>query len=254
LNDVFANERFRSAFDPLVFLVALGVAWEASVHLFDIKPYLFPALSDVFRVMWEHRWQMIIEGGYTLLEVLVGFAFAVVGGVVIALLIFFFPTARRTLYPMITTMQSIPKVALAPVMVVWFGYGLSAKFVMAFLFAVFPIIIATLGGLHGTPSNLVEHFQSLRASRWETIWRLRVPSALPSFMDGCKIAIPLAMIGAVVGEFIGSQNGLGYVILVSSSTAQTDLMFAALITIAVLSMVLFAIMELIGRIAWWRAV
>jgi len=81
-----------------------------------------------------------------------------------------------------------------------------------------------------------------------------VPSALPSFMDGCKIAIPLAMIGAVVGEFIGSQNGLGYVILISSSTAQTDLMFAALIAIAVLSMVLFGVMELIGRIAWWRAV
>jgi NitT/TauT family transport system permease protein len=248
------NEKIRNVLDPLVFLIVLGLVWEWSVQLFGIKAYLFPALSDVFKVLWSERASMMSQGAVTLLEVVVGFAFAAIGGVVIALAIFFVPTVRRTVYPLITAMQSIPKVALAPLMVVWFGYGLNAKFVMAFLFAVFPIIIATLGGLAGTPQNLVEHFQALNASRWETIWRLRIPSALPSFIDGCKIAVPLAMIGAVVGEFIGSQNGLGYVILISSSTAQTALMFAALITIALLSWVLFQIMELIGRLVWWRAV
>ncbi len=237
-----------------MFLIVLGLLWEGSVYYFGIKAYLFPRLSDVFRVLWDERVSMWNQSLITLLEVVVGFIWAVIGGIATALAIFFVPTIRRTVYPMITAMQSIPKVALAPLMVVWFGYGLSAKFVMAFLFAVFPIIIATLGGLAGTPQNLVEHFKALNASGWETIWRLRIPSALPSFIDGCKIAIPLAMIGAIVGEFIGSQNGLGYVILVSSSTAQTAQMFAALITIAVLSWTLFLIMELIGKLVWWRAV
>ncbi|MCX7314436.1 MAG: ABC transporter permease [Alphaproteobacteria bacterium] len=248
------SEKIRNVVDPVLFLIVLGLLWEWSVRFFRIKPYLFPTLSDVFAVLWNERVSMWNQGLITLLEVVVGFAAATVGGVIIALAIFFVPTVRRTVYPMITAMQSIPKVALAPLMVVWFGYGLSAKFVMAFLFAVFPIIIATLGGLAGTPQNLVEHFRALNASGWETIWRLRIPSALPSFIDGCKIAIPLAMIGAVVGEFIGSQNGLGYVILVSSSTAQTAQMFAALITIAVLSWALFLLMELISKLVWWRAV
>ena len=248
------SEKIRNVVDPVLFLIVLGLLWEWSVRFFRIKPYLFPTLSDVFAVLWNERVSMWNPGLITLLEVVVGFAAATVGGVIIALAIFFVPTVRRTVYPMITAMQSIPKVALAPLMVVWFGYGLSAKFVMAFLFAVFPIIIATLGGLAGTPQNLVEHFRALNASGWETIWRLRIPSALPSFIDGCKIAIPLAMIGAVVGEFIGSQNGLGYVILVSSSTAQTAQMFAALITIAVLSWALFLLMELISKLVWWRAV
>ena len=248
------SEKIRNVVDPVLFLIVLGLLWEWSVRFFRIKPYLFPTLSDVFAVLWNERVSMWNQGLITLLEVVVGFAAATVGGVIIALAIFFVPTVRRTVYPMITAMQSIPKVALAPLMVVWFGYGLSAKFVMALLFAVFPIIIATLGGLAGTPQNLVEHFRALNASGWETIWRLRIPSALPSFIDGCKIAIPLAMIGAVVGEFIGSQNGLGYVILVSSSTAQTAQMFAALITIAVLSWALFLLMELISKLVWWRAV
>ena len=248
------NDKVRNILDPIVFLIVLGLLWEGSVYYFGIKAYLFPRLSDVFRVLWDERVSMWNQSLITLLEVVVGFIWAVIGGIATALAIFFVPTIRRTVYPMITAMQSIPKVALAPLMVVWFGYGLSAKFVMAFLFAVFPIIIATLGGLAGTPQNLVEHFKALNASGWETIWRLRIPSALPSFIDGCKIAIPLAMIGAIVGEFIGSQNGLGYVILVSSSTAQTAQMFAALITIALLSWALFLIMELIGKLVWWRAV
>ena len=154
---------------------------------------------------------------------------------IVALAIFFVPTIRRTVYPMITAMQSIPKVALAPLMVVWFGYGLSAKFVMAFLFAVFPIIIATLGGLSSTPIIWSSIFSPSMHPDGRRSGDCAFRRRCRTFIDGCRIAVPLAMIGAVVGEFIGSQNGLGYVILISSSTAQTSLMFASLITIALLS-------------------
>jgi NitT/TauT family transport system permease protein len=248
------SDRVRNYVEPLLFIVFLGFVWEWGVILFDVRSYLLPPLSDVFAVWWEQKALLWQHGLITLVEVVVGFAVAVVGGVILAFGIFFIPTLRRTVYPLVTAFQSIPKVAIAPLMIVWVGYGLTSKFVMAFLFAFFPIVIATLGGLSSTPVNLIEHFQALKASNWETIWRLRVPSALPSFIDGCKIAVPLAMIGAIVGEFVGSQNGLGYVILISSSTAQTSLMFAALITIAAISMAMFGLLNLVGRFVWWRAV
>jgi NitT/TauT family transport system permease protein len=248
------NDRIRNYVEPLIFIVFLGFLWEWGVKAFDVRSYLLPPLSDVFRVWWDQKTMLFEHGMITLVEVVVGFAFAVIGGVILAFGIFYVPTLRRTVYPLVTALQSIPKVAIAPLMIVWFGYGLTSKFVMAFLFAFFPIVIATLGGLSSTPLNLIEHFQALKASSWETIWRLRVPSALPSFIDGCKIAVPLSMIGAIVGEFVGSQNGLGYVILITSSTAQTALMFAALITIAVISMAMFGVLNLVGRFVWWRAV
>lgn len=248
------SDRIRNYVEPLIFVVFLGLLWEWGVKAFGVRSYLLPPLSDVFRVWWDQKAMLWQHGMITLVEVVVGFAFAVIGGVILAFGIFYVPTLRRTVYPLVTALQSIPKVAIAPLMIVWFGYGLTSKYVMAFLFAFFPIVIATLGGLSSTPVNLIEHFQALRASSWETIWRLRVPSALPSFIDGCKIAVPLSMIGAIVGEFVGSQNGLGYVILITSSTAQTSLMFAALITIAVISMAMFGVLNLVGRFVWWRAV
>lgn len=240
--------------EPLLFFIALGLIWEWSVHHFQVRSYLLPPLSSVFSIMWTQRLNLLSHASVTLLEVIVGFVGAIVAGVLLASAIFYLPALRRTLFPFITAMQSIPKVALAPLMIMWFGYGLTSKFVMSFLFAFFPIVIATLGGLSSTPSHLVEHFKALRASTWETAWRLRIPSALPNFLDGCRIAIPLTMIGAIVGEFVGAQRGLGYVIMMSSSTSQTALMFAALITVAVMSTTLFLIFQLVSRFVWWRAV
>lgn len=248
------NEKLRRFGEPFLFFVFLGLIWEGSVHYFDIRSYLLPPLSDVFVEMWQSRLSLLSHGMVTLLEVIVGFAGAVVLGAIIAGLIFYIPMLRRTLLPFITAMQSVPKVALAPLMIVWFGYGPMSKYVMAFLFAFFPIVISTLGGLSGTPGNLIEHFRSLRASAWETTWRLYLPSALPAFLDGCRIAIPLTMIGAIVGEFVGAQRGLGYVIMLTSSSGETDLMFASLITIALLSTAVFMVFQLFARLVWWRAV
>lgn len=244
----------RHVLEPLLFFVALGLIWEWSVHHFQIKSYLLPPLSSVFAMLWTQKANLLSHASVTLVEVLVGFAGAIVAGAALASAIFYVPTLRRTLFPFITALQSVPKVALAPLMIMWFGYGMTSKFVMSFLFAFFPIVISTLGGLSSTPSHLVEHFRALRASTWETAWRLRIPSALPSFLDGCRIAIPLTMIGAIVGEFVGAQHGLGYVIMTASSTSQTALMFAALITVAVMSTTLFLLFQLMSRFVWWRAV
>ena len=146
-----------------------------------------------------------------------------------------------------------PKIALAPLMVIWMGYGISSKVLMAFLFAFFPVVITTLGGLAGTPVHLVEHFRANRASQWTMFRRLQLPSALPSIMDGCKTAMPLAVIGAIVGEFVGSDKGLGYLILEANASARSDLLFAALVVVSVVAGALYWLVELIAGRVWWRA-
>jgi len=236
-----------------LFFILLGVFWEFSVKLFDVKSYILPPLSDIFAEMWASRGPLWQNTLVTLKEVIIGFLFAVVLGVVIAVAIYFVPLAKRTLYPTVIGLQSVPKIGLAPIIIVWFGYGVFSKVVMAFLFAFFPIVIATLGGLKTTPENLIEHFQALRASRWTTFWKLRVPSALPNFVDGCKVAMPMAVIGAIVGEFVGSNDGLGNLILLATGSSNSSLTFAALFAVTALSLFLFFMIELAGRAVWWRS-
>jgi len=243
----------RNIVDAVVFFALLAALWEIAVRAFEIKEYLLPTPGAIFVAFWEYRTLIWQNGLVTFEEVIIGFLAAVVIGVAIAGTIFFVPVARRTIYPLVIALQGVPKVALAPLIIVWAGYGLSSKVIMVFLFAFFPIVISTLGGLNSTTENLSEHFRALRASRWFTFWRLQLPTALPNFIDGCKVAMPLAVIGAVVGEFVGSSDGLGNLILSATSSAKTDLTFATLLAVTALSLVLYGIIEALERFVWWRA-
>lgn len=243
----------RDLLEPLLFFGAIAAAWEGSVRLLGVKSYLLPPLSAIGEALWNARALLWTQTLVTLGEVLLGFASAVLAGVPMALLVFFVPVAKRTLYPLLIALQSVPKIGLAPIIVVWCGYGLGSKVLMAFLFAFFPIVIATLGGLAGIPAHLEEHFRALRAGPLATFWRLRVPAALPNFVDGCKLAMPLAVIGAIVGEFVGSNDGLGNLILTATGSSQTALSFAALLAVTALSLALFYAIEALGRLVWWRA-
>jgi NitT/TauT family transport system permease protein len=243
----------RAALEPVAVFIVLAVLWEWAVDIFAIKPYLLPALSSVLRSLWHNRMMLLEQALVTGGEIVLGYAAAVIGGVLMALAIFGWPLAYRMFYPVLVVFQGLPKIALAPLMIVWVGYGTSSKVLMAFLFAFFPVMIMTLGGLAGTPEHLVEHFRAIRASSWTMFRRLRLPAALPSIMDGCKTAMPLAVIGAIVGEFVGSQRGLGYLILESNAQARTDLLFAALVAISLLAGLLYWAIEVLARRVWWRA-
>lgn len=243
----------RAALEPVAVFIVLAVLWEWAVDIFAIKPYLLPALSSVLRSLWHNRMMLLEQALVTGGEIVLGYAAAVIGGVLMALAIFAWPLAYRMFYPVLVVFQGLPKIALAPLMIVWVGYGTSSKVLMAFLFAFFPVMITTLGGLAGTPEHLVEHFRAIRASSWTMFRRLRLPAALPSIMDGCKTAMPLAVIGAIVGEFVGSQRGLGYLILESNAQARTDLLFAALVAISLLAGLLYWAIEVLARRVWWRA-
>ena len=250
--NVSAVRSWRQWVDPLVLVVVLAVLWQQSVNWFSIKPYLLPPLSQVIESMWSNRATLLSESWVTIKEVLGGFALAVVGGVLLGLVIYAVPLVRRTLYPLVVIFQGLPKIALAPLMVIWFGYGDTSKVLMAFLFAFFPVTVATLGGLAGTPAHLIEHFKAIGASPAMTFKKLLVPAALPSIMDGCRAAMPLAVIGAIVGEFVGSEHGLGHVILEANANARTDYLFAALFVISIMAGALYALVELAAKRVWWR--
>lgn len=243
---------WRRFTDPALAFIAVAILWEYAVDLFGIKRYLLPPLSKVAESLWANRATLLTQSWVTTQEILVGFIAAVVGGVMIGLATYAVPLVRRTLYPLIVVFQGLPKIALAPLMVIWFGYGDASKVLMAFLFAFFPVVIATMGGLEGTPAHLVEHFRAIRASAWTTFRRLYMPSALPSIMDGCKAAMPLAVIGAIVGEFVGSERGLGHLILEANASARTDYLFAALVAVSIVAGLLYAVVELAAKRIWWR--
>ena len=197
--------RWRAVADRVLLLAALALLWEFGVRIFNVKPYLLPAFSTVIASLWRNGWTLFEQSLTTAGEIVLGYLAAVIGGVLISIAIFLWPTANRMLYPVVVLFQGLPKIALAPLIIIWIGYGIASKVLMAFLFAFFPVVISMLGGLSGTPHNLVEHFRAIRAGSWPTFFRLRLPSALPSIMDGCKTAMALCVIGAVVGEFVGAS-------------------------------------------------
>jgi NitT/TauT family transport system permease protein len=248
-----ATEKWRRIVDPALLFLLLAIVWEKGVAIFGIKRYLLPPLSQVMDTLWVSRAAILKQTWITTHEILLGYFFAVVVGIALGIVIFAWPLMRRTLYPLIVVLQGLPKVALAPLLVTWLGFGLTSKVMMAFLIAFFPVVVTTLGGLAGTPEHLLEHFRAIRASSATTFLRLRLPAALPSIMDGCKTAMPLAVIGAIVGEFVGSDSGLGNLILEANGSANTALVFAALIAISVLTSILYVIVELVAKRVWWRA-
>ncbi|MFN8059877.1 MAG: ABC transporter permease [Vicinamibacterales bacterium] len=242
----------RRRLEPLAFFAVLAAAWECAVRGFGVPRYLVPPLSAVASAAWEWRADLVEHGWVTLQEVLVGLGAAIAAGVAIGVLIHVSPFARRTIYPLVSALQSLPKIALAPLTIVWLGYGFASKVASTFLFAVFPIVIATLGGFSSTPTSLVEHFAALGASPWDTFRRLRLPSALPALVDGVRVALPLAVVGAIVGEFVGAERGLGQLILQASAQSRTDLMFAAILAVTVLALATFWVVERLARLVWWR--
>jgi NitT/TauT family transport system permease protein len=243
----------QATIERVILFVALAAIWEIGVIAFNVKPYLLPRLSTVIESLWTYRTTLLVQSLVTANEIILGYIAAVIGGIALSLIIYAWPLARRTVYPLVVLFQGLPKIALAPLMIIWLGYGTSSKVFIAFLFAFFPVVISTLGGLSGTPQNLVEHFRSIRANTWTTFWRLQLPAALPSIMDGCKTAMPLAVIGAIVGEFVGSERGLGYLILDATAQAKTDMLFAALIAVSVLAGLLYWVVEILADRVWWRS-
>jgi NitT/TauT family transport system permease protein len=238
----------KESITPILTFCGLLLLWEAATAYFELPGWLLPAPSAIavaFVDWWQDLWLHTLV---TLYETLVGFALSIALAVPLAVAVVYSPILRKSIYPILLAMQSVPKVAIAPLLALWIGFGVLPKILVVFLVCFFPIIVATATGLASVPTSVMDLIRSLSANQLQTFIKIRFPTAMPHIFVGLKIAITFAVIGAVIGEFVGSESGLGYLILVSSSQAKTPVAFAALLLLTVMSIILYYAIELIERI------
>ncbi|HEY5365041.1 MAG TPA: ABC transporter permease [Casimicrobiaceae bacterium] len=232
--------RFVPAF--ALFVVVLAV-WEGVARIFKLPEFVLPPPTAILQVLIAHQRDLGFAAYVTAREVLFGFLLSAVIGAAVALVIARFATFGRALYPLVVLFQTVPKVALAPLFILWFGFDLAPKVMLIVVIAFFPVAINMLVGLQTVDPNLVALMRSVGASRNEILMRIQVPNSLPYLMAGLKVAVTLAVIGAIVGEFAGAQAGLGYMIQFASTQMQTSLVFAALVEVSVLGLLFYYIIE-----------
>jgi NitT/TauT family transport system permease protein len=238
----------KSVFGSSLTLIALVVLWEVLVRHFQIPDWLLPTPSSIFQAMIEWRAELVQHTLVTLYETLAGFALAIAVSIPLAVAVVYSPLLQNTIYPILLAMQSTPKVAIAPLLALWIGFGAAPKIIVVFLVCFFPIVVATASGLTAVPASLIDLIRSLSATSIQTFMKIRFPTAMPHIFVGLKIAITFAVIGAVIGEFVGSENGLGYLILISTSQSRTPLAFGALVLLTVMSIVLYYAVALFERL------
>jgi NitT/TauT family transport system permease protein len=237
---------------PLIYFL-LTILWEAGVRLFHVPGWILPAPTAILAIAKEWAPELLYNSYITVRETIVGFVLALILSLPLAVIIAFTSTARRLLYPILLGLQSIPKVALAPLVILWLGIGNWPKIVIVILVCFFPILVNVVAGFEAVPKAMLDLMYSLRASRLAIFRRLRAPVAMPYLFTGCKVAITFAVIGAVIGEFVAAQEGLGYMILMSTAQSQTPLAFAAIILLTFISVVLYYAIEILERrLVTWR--
>ncbi len=218
-------------------LFALAV-WQAIVSLTGLPKFILPGPALVTETWWQNRWVIAEHTWITAVEVVIGLAVGTVLGVVTALQLANSRAARVLVQPMLVFTQALPVFALAPLLTLWLGYGLWSKVAMAVLIIYFPITSSFFDGLMRTPPGYLDLARTMQASPRSVLWYIRIPAALPSLASGMRLAAVYAPIGAVIGEWVGSSQGLGYLMLLANGRAKTDLMFAAMLTLGVFSILL----------------
>ncbi|MBV9066965.1 MAG: ABC transporter permease [Methylobacteriaceae bacterium] len=232
---------------PLLTFMLLLLLWESCTRYFAIPSWLLPSPYEIgksFIEWYDELWRHTLV---TLYETLAGFALSIALAVPLAVLVVYSSFLRKCIYPLLLGLQSVPKVAIAPLLALWIGFGVLPKILVVFLVCFFPIIVATATGLSSVPPSVMELIRSLSASQLQTFIKIRFPTAIPHIFVGLKIAITFAVIGAVIGEFVGAESGLGYLILQSSSQSHTPVAFAALLVLTIMSIVLYYAIELIEK-------
>ena len=244
---------------PALFLLTLVGLWQVAAStglladLFGLEDFLVPSPAEIGQALWENRSLLAENAWVTLREILLGFACALVAGVAFAVAMHFSGFVLRSTYPLVVASQTIPIVAIAPILVIWFGFGIVPKVLVVALVCFFPITVATLNGLSSLDPEARKLLRTLYASRWQVFRRLSVPTALPYLFTGIKISIVFAPIGALFGEWVGSSSGLGHQILQDNAQLETARLFAAVTILSAIGLALFGIVALVERrVVTWR--
>ena len=248
----------RSAlhWSPAALIVAAIVGgWEAYVRVFDVQRWMLPPPSTIATTIGEDLAMLSRHTWVTLEEVLIGFSLALAGGVLLASAIALSRTLQRAIYPFVIAAPTIPWLVVAPLFIIWFGHGLTPKVIVVALIAFFPIVVTTVDGLKSVDPDTVNLMRTLGASRWQIFLKVQAPSSLPFLFSGIKVAMAVSVIGAVVGEWVGASEGLGYLMIRSKAQFLTERVFASIVILAAMGIALFMLVGLVERLAipWWHS-
>lgn len=233
---------------PLSLATAVIASWHFATEYFGIPAVILPPPAAVWGVLQQHNALLLDHAIQTTTECLVGFGLAAAIGILLGVMVSFSVLLRETLYPNLVFFQLIPKIALAPLFIVWFGVGGEARLAFSIFIAFFPIFVATASGLAQSQRDLVRLCRGLTATRWQILTLVQLPGALPAIFSGLRVGVTMAIIGVIVGEFIVAQKGLGYIILFGSSRADTALILAAITLLCGIGLGMFALVVLIEKL------
>jgi ABC-type nitrate/sulfonate/bicarbonate transport system permease component len=245
----------RDIVPPVALIVILIVGWYFVARISGLSSFILPTPLDVIQAGWETRDLLLSAIGTTLLATGIGLALALVAGVGIAALVDFWPLAHRALYPILVVSQTIQILAIAPILIIWFGFGLTPTVMIVVLFCFFPLAVSTADGLTSSDPELIALLRAMGASK-KQIWRMvRLPSALPSFFSGLRLAVTYSVVAATIGEWVGGAPGLGLYMLRSKNALATDQVFVAMFITSLLSIALFMLVYAIERLAlpWYHS-
>jgi NitT/TauT family transport system permease protein len=243
-----SRARLTSLAYPILTIVLLIALWELLTRVFKVPLFLLPPPSAVATSVYANFGTLAANGWITIVEIVLGFALSILVGVPLALAIFLWPPFSRAVLPLLVSSQAMPKVAVAPLFLVWFGFGLLPKVLIAFLIAFFPIVISTAVGLSSIEPEKINLARCIGLNTMSTFFKVRLPNALPSIFAGLKISITLAVVGAVVGEFVGGDAGLGYLLMVANGSMDTPLLFAGIVALTLLGVLFYMLIEVGERL------
>lgn len=247
------NPISRDLIAPMLLVGAFIVAWELFVLLVKPPAFILPAPSSIALAVYEEISALLRHSRATMTIVGIGFAAGSFGGLLLAVLMSVAPILRKGIYPLVIASQTTPKIAVAPLLVVWFGVGLLPKVLIVALLAFFPVLINTLAGLDSTDRGHLDLMKSVNATRWQTYRDVRVPGAIPYIYAGLKLALTVSVIGGIIAEWVAGTQGLGFLLLLYNATLRTTELFAVLVVLVVLATAAFALLEFLERRMSWEA-
>ena len=239
-----SNQTFRT----LAVVAGFLLLWEAVCWLFDLPVYFLPPPSLILAEIWSDPGWYLAHCSYTLFTTALGFGLALLLGVIAAVGITYSKLLENTLFTLLVSLNSVPKIALAPLFIIWLGTGAKSKVAISFLIAIFAIVVDTVLGLRSADPGALDLMRTMRSSALQILFKIRVPGALPHMFAGMKVAISLALVGAIAGEFVASQEGLGFVIMQSQGMFQTVRVFAAILLLGIVGTALFVLVDVVERL------
>ncbi|EKD70711.1 MAG: Binding-protein-dependent transport system inner membrane component [uncultured bacterium] len=238
----------------LLVLFSIGLLWQGLVTFFYLPPYILPAPLEVIYTTYLHANLIFHELLITIMETLIGLFLGTLLGCSAAFVMVFFKPFRLWLFPILIISQAIPTFAIAPLLVIWFGYGIASKIATTIIMVFFPITSAFFDGLRSTSPEWIDLAKTMNAKKWRFFWYIRIPAALPSLASGLRVATAVAPIGAVIGEWVGASQGLGFLMLNANARMQIDLMFSGLFALVLFSLLFYFLVDTLLRllIPWQR--